>query len=193
MVYTGKVQFAGMLRMGLMRPDTILNGLGYVGFGSEPEGLVMCSRMERDIERSTGADAAAPRRWGWRSNAAANLAIVTLCVLARPSQAQTPSPSLQVKIDSQWQMRAEQAWRVLRERRVFTQAGRWIGRVEDVRASPVDGALSASLRLRPLLGGTQFWVPVARFRQAKGKLVVSETVASLRAMKHSGETSPELR
>ena len=124
---------------------------------------------------------------------AANLAIVTLCVLARPSQAQTPSPSLQVKIDSQWQMRAEQAWRVLRERRVFTQAGRWIGRVEDVRASPVDGALSASLRLRPLLGGTQFWVPVARFRQAKGKLVVSETVASLRAMKHSGETNPELR
>jgi sporulation protein YlmC with PRC-barrel domain len=113
------------------------------------------------------------------------LALVAFCASLSPSTAQTPSAGLQLGIDSLAQMRGEQAWRFLRERRVFSEAGKWIGRVEDVRVSPMEGSINASLRLRPRFGGGHAWVPIERFHQVEGRVVVSETLRSLRARRAS--------
>jgi sporulation protein YlmC with PRC-barrel domain len=117
-----------------------------------------------------------------RSGAVAVSIAVLVCAMQLPSKAQTPSAALELSIDNLSQMRAEQAWRLLREQRVFSKGGRWLGRVEDVKISPSDGTISASLRLRPRFGGGQAWVPIQRFRQTEGRVVVTETIASLKGM-----------
>src|SRR3954454_4184943 len=110
------------------------------------------------------------------------------CVLVVISSV-SPAPGRTQNLEAERQaenmaaIRAEQAWRITRERRVFALSGEWVGRIEDVRASPADGGLPGILRVRRRYGGGRVALPMGGFIQADGKLVASETATNLRAMK----------
>ena len=106
---------------------------------------------------------------------------IALCGLAAALLAAWPARAQQERFDNRAQIVAEEAWRVLRERRVLDLSGKWIGRVEDVRAREGDGQAIASLRLRPRYRSRRVEVPVRLFVDRGGKLVVAGTLDAILA------------
>ena len=70
-----------------------------------------------------------------------------------PAPGRTQNLEAERQADNMAAIRAEQAWRITRERRVFALSGEWVGRIEDVRDSPADGGLTGILRVRRRYGG----------------------------------------